>query len=231
MQFGNIGNGNDVTYTVGDVFRIPGLQISSVACSQTFAQDAITITDTDDNPDVWNSKAIYNTGIVLEPGVTYSATFTLSGDNGVGEFFFLKSDDLGNRYDETFTNLSGERTVSFTAENAGILYFGIQCGNLGNGNSMTLSNVSVSAVRSGTDSADQPMMAMAAPENLPAGEGEGEDEGVVGEGAEESIVTAPTEEAEPETEPITEPVPSVDENATDPVEEPGEDAPAAAEGE
>ena len=156
----------------------------------------------------------------LTPGEQYKLSFSLAGENGVGEFFFLKSDDLGNRYDETFTTASGEQTVYIVSESGGVLYFGIQCGTIGNGNSMTLSNVSITPVRSGTDSADQPMMAMAAPENLPAGEGEGEDEGVVGEGAEESIVTAPTEEAEPETEPITEPVPSVD-----------EDAPAAAEGE
>ena len=250
MQFGNIGNGNDVTYTLGDVFCIPGLQISSAACSQTFAQDAITITDTGNNDvDVWDSKAVYNTGIVLEPGVTYSATFTLSGDNGVGEFFFLRSEDINNRYNNTFTTASGEQTVYIVSESGGVLYFGIQCGTIGNGNSLTLSNVSITPVRSVADSAAQPLMAMAAPESLPSEEDGAEAEGFDGAGAEDGAVTdpteepteetepetepteEPTEEAEPETEPITEPAPSVDENATDPVEEPGEDTPAAAEGE
>ncbi len=143
MQFGNIGVGNDVTLSIYDIFRIPGMQKSNENCAESLSQDKITITDSSDNNDVWNSKAVYDTGIVLEPGKTYTATVTLSGENGVGEFFFLKSDDIDNRYNTTFTNEAGERIITFTAE-GDALYFGVQCGNIGKGNSMTISNISVS---------------------------------------------------------------------------------------
>ena len=143
MQFGNIGVDNDVTLSIYDIFRIPGMQKSNENCAESLSQDKITITDSSDNNDVWNSKAVYDTGIVLEPGKTYTATVTLSGENGVGEFFFLKSDDIDNRYNTTFTNEAGERIITFTAE-GDALYFGVQCGNIGKGNSMTISNISVS---------------------------------------------------------------------------------------
>ena len=145
MQFGNVGEGNDLTVTIGDIFRIPGRQKSSENCSESLSEDAVTITDTSEDADVWTSKAVYDTGIVLEPGKTYTATFTLSGDSGVGEFFFLKSDNIDNRY--SFDNESGNHTVTFTAEDT-VLFFGVQCGNIGSGNSMTISNISVSPVDS-----------------------------------------------------------------------------------
>lgn len=140
MQFGDIGEGNDVTATINGIYRIPGMQTSSENCAETLSQDTITITDTDDNGDVWNSKAIFDSGIALEQGKTYTATFTLTGDNGVGEFFFLKSADIDQRY--TFDNQPGTHTVTFTAEDTA-LYFGIQCGNIGNGNSVSVSDLSV----------------------------------------------------------------------------------------
>jgi len=143
MQFGDVGVGNEVTLRIDDIFRIPGMQKSGENCTENLAQDAITLTDTDDNNDVWTSKAVFDTGIVLEPGKTYTATFTLSGDNGVGEFFFLKDDNIDHRY--SFDNESGTHTVTFTAEDAA-LYFGMQCGNLGSGNSVTVSDITVTPV-------------------------------------------------------------------------------------
>ena len=143
MQFGNIGEGNEVTATIGDIFRIPGIQTSGENCTETVGKDKITLTDTNDNGDVWDSKAIFDSGIALEPGKEYTATFTLTGDNGVGEFFFLKAADINARY--TFDDQPGTHTVSFTAEDS-LLYFGIQCGNLGNGNSVTISDITVDAV-------------------------------------------------------------------------------------
>ena len=143
MQFGNIGEGNQVTATIQDVFTVPGMQTGSENCTETLAQDRITLTDTDDNPDVWNSKAVYDAGVVLEPGREYTATVTLTGDNGVGEFFFLKNNDIGQRY--SFDDTPGNHTITFTAEDTA-LYFGIQCGNIGNGNSVTISDITVTPV-------------------------------------------------------------------------------------
>jgi len=162
MQFGNIGEGNDVTLTIHDIFTIPGMQKSNESCFESLSRDAITITDTSDDNDVWTSKAVYDTGIVLEPGKTYTATFTLSGDNGVGEFFFLKSDNIDNRY--TFDNSSGEHTVTFTADDTA-LFFGIQCGNIGNGNSVTISNLSVVPMEA-EQSEEDIMVEAAAPEGI-----------------------------------------------------------------
>ena len=141
MQFGNIGEGNQVTATIQDVFTVPGMQTGSENCTETLAQDRITLTDTDDNPDVWNSKAVYDAGVVLELGREYTATVTLTGDNGVGEFFFLKNNDIGQRY--SFDDTPGSHTITFTAVDTA-LYFGIQCGNIGNGNSVSVSDISVS---------------------------------------------------------------------------------------
>ena len=141
MQFGNIGKGNEATAEIRDIFRVPGMQTSSENCAETLAENKVTLTDTDDNPDVWNSKAVYDTGIELEPGKEYTATFTLTGDSGVGEFFFLKSNNIDERY--TFNNQPGTHTVTFTADGTA-LYFGLQCGNIGNGNSVSVSDISVS---------------------------------------------------------------------------------------
>jgi len=143
MQFGNIGEGNEVKVSIFDIFRVPGLQTNSENCFENLSRNTIKITDSNEDNAVWTSKAVYNTGIVLEPGKTYTATFTLSGENGVGEFFFLKSDNTDDRY--TFDNEAGEHTVTFVADGTN-LFFGFQCGNIGNGNSVTLSNVSISAV-------------------------------------------------------------------------------------
>jgi len=140
VQFGNIGNGNDFVVTITDLFEKPFDRQYTDNCSEDMNRGSVTLTDTDDNNDVWNSKAVYNTGITLVPGKEYTATFTLSGDNGVGEFFFLKSDSIDNRY--SFDNTPGEHTITFTAEDA-VLYMGIQCGNIGSGNSMTVSNITV----------------------------------------------------------------------------------------
>ena len=143
-QFGNIGNENESTVSIFDIFRIPQM-MSSEGCFDSYARDSITLTDDGDNDDVWNSKAVFATGIILEPGKTYTAKFTLTGDNGVGEFFFLKSNDIDKRY--SFDNTAGEHTISFTADDdAQELYFGIQCGNIGNGNKVTVSNISITPV-------------------------------------------------------------------------------------
>ena len=186
LQFGNLGEGNDMTVTIGDIYQIPGVQKSSENCAETVSQDALTLTDTDDNNDVWNSKAVYDTGITLEPGKTYTATFTLTGENGVGEFFFLKSNDIDNRY--SFDDQAGEHTITFTAED-NALFFGIQCGNLGNGNSVTVSNISVTPVE---DTGNRMMMAAAPQEN--------EDEAAPEEGLAPAEEEAPAEEPAQETD-------------------------------
>ncbi len=183
MQFGDIGEGNDVTATINGIYRIPGMQTSSENCAESLGQDTITLTDTDDNGDIWNSKAVFDSGIALEAGKAYTATFTLTGDNGVGEFYFLKSADIDQRY--TFDDQPGTHTVNFTAEGTA-LYFGIQCGNIGNGNSVSVSNITVAPfeeeepapseetestdesdlLTEANDEADQPEAP--APENQPA---------------------------------------------------------------
>ena len=140
MQMGNAGEGNEVTVTIGNIFTIPGLQTQGENCDKAVSEGAITLTDTDDNPDVWNSKAVFDTGIALEPGKEYTATFTLAGDNGVGEFYFLKSEDIMDRY--SFDDKPGTHTITFTADRSD-LYFGIQCGSIGNGNSVTISDITV----------------------------------------------------------------------------------------
>ncbi len=206
MQFGNIGEDNAVTLTIQNIFRIPGLWKSGESCSESFAQDAVTITDTSDNNDVWNSKAIYDTGITLVPGTTYTATFTLSGDNGVGEFFFLKTENIDNRY--TYNNAAGTHTVTFTAEDTG-LFFGIQCGNLGNGNSVTLSNLSVTPV-------EEPLNLMMAA----APQGNGAEGAPAEEPAAQEGETPAEEPAEQEGEtPAEEPA---QEESGAPAEEPGQ---------
>lgn len=45
-------------------------------CEEDMNRTSVTLKDTDDNNDVWNSKAVYNTGITLEPGKEYTVTFT-----------------------------------------------------------------------------------------------------------------------------------------------------------
>ena len=156
LQFGNIGEGNEVKVSIFDVFQVPGQQTNSENCYEALSRNTIKITDANDDENVWTSKAVYNTGIELEPGKTYTATFTLSGENGVGEFFFLKSDNTDDRY--TFDNTAGEHTVTFEAVGTN-LYFGFQCGNIGNGNSVSLSNVTISPVQEKPKSA---LMMMAA---------------------------------------------------------------------
>lgn len=142
VQFGNVGDGNDVIVTITDLFEKPFDKQYTDNCTEDMNRGSVTLTDTDDNNDVWNSKAVYNTGIKLEPGKEYTVTFTLEGENGVGEFFFLKSDNIDDRY--SFDNTPGEHTITFTAtEDAADLFMGIQCGNIGNGNSMTVSNITV----------------------------------------------------------------------------------------
>ena len=115
-------------------------------CTADISENRIVVTDTDDNNDVWSSKLMLDSGLELTPGEQYKLSFKLSGDNGVGEFFFLKSNDIDARY--TFNNEAGVHTVTFTAEDT-VLYFGVQCGNIGKGNSVTVSNLSVSLVESG----------------------------------------------------------------------------------
>ena len=221
MQFGDIGVGNIVTAVIRDIFRIPGMQRSGESCFETLGQDAITLTDIGESDDVWTSKAIFDTGLVLEPGKTYTATFTLSGDNGVGEFFFLKSENIDDRY--TFDNVSGTHTVTFTAEDAP-LFFGIQCGNLGAGNSVTVSDISVVAVEDNEPAPAQEPAEEAAPAEEPA---------EAQEPAEETEAE-PAEEAAPAEEPAEEAIPAEETEAA--VEEPAvaeEPAPetAPAEGE
>jgi hypothetical protein len=108
-----------------------------VNCSYTVDGNVITVTDLGSNNDVWDSRLLYDAGIELEVGKKYEIHFTISGDNGVGEFFLCKSQDINDRYDETFTNAAGEKTVIFTAEGTRA-YIGMQVGNLGLGNSVTL---------------------------------------------------------------------------------------------
>lgn len=183
VQFGNIGSGNDFVVTITDLFEKPFDRQYTDNCKEDMNRGSVTLTDTGDNNDVWNSKAVYNTGITLEPGKEYTVTFTLTGDNGVGEFFFLKSDNIDNRY--SFDNTPGEHTVTFTAEDA-VLYMGIQCGNIGSGNSMTVSNITVTE-KSGD-----------APVTVPC------DLSIDGEQAETPTEEAPAEEAPAEEAPTEE---------------------------
>ena len=161
MQFGNIGEGNEVTASIFDIFRVPGQQRSSENCGEALSQGAITIQDTSDEEGVWTSKAVYDTGIVLEPGKKYRATVTLAGDNGVGEFFFLKADNTEPDSRYSFDNADGVKEIEFVADGTD-LFFGIQCGNIGNGNSVTISNISVSLV----EEEEQMLMMAAAPRGM-----------------------------------------------------------------
>lgn len=146
MQFGNVGNGEDFVVTITDLFEKPFDTQYTDNCTAEFDRGSVTLTDAGDNNDVWNSKAVYDTGITLKPNTKYTVTFTLEGDDGVGEFFFLKDDNIDNRY--SFDNTAGTHTITFTTDDNGTgedieLYMGIQCGNIGDGNSVTVSDISV----------------------------------------------------------------------------------------
>lgn len=146
MQFGNVGNGEDFVVTITDFFEKPFDTQYTDNCTAEFDRGSVTLTDAGDNNDVWNSKAVYDTGITLKPNTEYTVTFTLEGDDGVGEFFFLKDDNIDNRY--SFDNTAGTHTITFTTDDNGTgedieLYMGIQCGNIGDGNSVTVSDISV----------------------------------------------------------------------------------------
>ena len=143
LQFGSVGVGNDARVTIEDIFQIPALWKSSENCEMSLSLDTITLTDTDDNPDPWNSKAIFDSCAVLEPGKEYTATFTLAGDHGVGEFLILKSTNTNERY--FFFDTPGTHTVTFTAT-GNTLFFAAQCGSIGNGNSMSISGITVTPV-------------------------------------------------------------------------------------
>ena len=140
LQVGNLGKGNSVTITVSDLVKLSESECPELLraenCSVSVQNGVISATDTGDNNDVWNSKVLYAPGIALEAGMTYTLSLDLSGDNGVGEFFVCKSPDLNDRYDATFVNVAGSRTVTFTAT-GDTLYIGMQFGNLGKGNSVT----------------------------------------------------------------------------------------------
>lgn len=143
FQFGNIGKDNTAGVLINGIYRLPGLLQSNENSLETIGANAVTLTDLNDNGDVWNSKALYKTNVTLVPGRTYTATFTLTGADGVGEFFFLKSADLNDRY--SFDNTAGQHTITFTADGTE-LYFGAQFGNIGNGHTVTIRNLSVSEV-------------------------------------------------------------------------------------
>ena len=140
MQVGNLGKGNSVTATLSDLCKLSESECPALLrtenCDVSAADGVISATDTGDNNDVWNSKILYDSGIVLEIGKTYKLDFSLEGDNGVGEFFVCRSQDLNDRYDSTFANMPGSGSVTFTAE-GDRLYIGMQLGNLGKGNSVT----------------------------------------------------------------------------------------------
>lgn len=144
-QFGNVGSGNDFVVTISDVFEKPFDKQYTENCTEDMNRGSVTLTVVSDNNDVWNSKAVYKTGIALEAGKEYIATVTLSGDTvNLGEFFFLKSDntDSAFRYEGVYDEGSGTYERTFTAEGSD-LYIGIQCGNIGVGNCVTISNVTV----------------------------------------------------------------------------------------
>ena len=205
MQFGNVGEGNEVTADINDVYLIPGKETLREGCTDALGHNSVTLTDTGDNDDVWNSKAVYDTGIILEPGKTYTATFTLSGDNGVGEFFFLKDNNIDNRY--SFDNQAGTHTITFTAENTE-LFFGIQCGNIGSGNSVTVSDITVTPNEPtmSTSSLAGPAALTAFSEES-AAEAENEPAENAASGEESAAVTAEETSSAPETvEPVEEPV-------------------------
>lgn len=96
----------------------------------------VTLTDTDANNDVWNSKVLFEADKALVPGKEYQISFELNGDNGVGELFLCKSSNLDDRYDDTFTSEAGSRSYTFTAAGPK-LYIGMQMGNIGVGNTVS----------------------------------------------------------------------------------------------
>lgn len=140
MQVGNVGEDNTVRLNVTDFGERENSENPSVLmsanCDVKMVDGEITATDNNDNNDVWNSKLLYDAGVELIPGRMYQVNFSLLGDNGVGEFFLCKSQDLGNRYDCTFANRAGYATAIFTAETER-MYVGMQFGNIGKGNSIS----------------------------------------------------------------------------------------------
>lgn len=141
MQMGNVGVGNTVNAVIKDVCerdqaKYPAL-VTTANCDVEIVDNKITATDTNDNGDVWNSKLLFEVDADLVVGKKYEVDFSLSGDNGVGEFFVCKSPDLNDRYDGTFANGKGKQSVHFKAENPK-LYIGMQFGNIGKGNSVSM---------------------------------------------------------------------------------------------
>lgn len=149
-QFGNLGAGNTMTVTIEDLFEAPGTATNTNwGCTTEENRGSVTITDTDGGNDPWNSVAVYDTGITLVEGQEYTASFNMTtndGTEGMGEFYFLKADNIDDRYTQDTTG--GEHTVTFTADSDGTLYMGMMGGNLGEGNSMTVSDIVVTPVSS-----------------------------------------------------------------------------------
>ena len=142
MQVGNLGMDEYVTATVTNLCKLsesadPAL-LRAENCTISIADGVITVTDNNDNNDVWNSKVLYDLGLELEPGKTYTLSVDLQGENGIGEFFLCKSQDLNDRYDATFLNVPGSKKVTFKAEGEKA-YVGLQFGNVGKGSSVTAS--------------------------------------------------------------------------------------------
>jgi hypothetical protein len=145
MQVGNLGQGNSVTLTIEPVkeydassdtdARVILAENCSYEIDSSDSQTTIKATDTGSNDtDVWDSKLLYFLGDLLEKGKIYAANFNLAGDNGVGEFFFCKKDNLDERY--SFDNTAGDHTAKFAAEDSK-LYAGMQLGTIGEGNDVT----------------------------------------------------------------------------------------------
>ena len=75
-------------------------------CTADFDANKLVVTDTDDNNDVWSSKLLLDAGLELTPGEQYKLSFSLAGENGVGEFFLCKSE---NRYDGYYKKHSHDK--------------------------------------------------------------------------------------------------------------------------
>lgn len=144
MQVGNVGSDNSVTADIASINEVAFTNgftvLKSNNCEVSIEGGKLTVTDTSDNNDVWDSVVLFDAGMKLQVGQPYAVDYMLSGEHGVGEVFMCKSLDLGNRYDTTFANDAGSKHRYFVAQTERVL-IGMQVGNIGKGNSVTIEGV------------------------------------------------------------------------------------------
>lgn len=144
MQVGNVGADNSVTADIASINEVAFTDgftvLKSNNCEVSIEGGKLTVTDTSDNNDVWDSVVLFDAGVKLQVGQPYALDYLVSGEHGVGEVFMCKSLDLGNRYDTTFANDTGSKHRYFVAQTERVL-IGMQFGNIGKGNSVTIEGV------------------------------------------------------------------------------------------